>query len=151
MNVTIISPGTLPPLDILFDAPLGDTITVTRLIGRIAVLPQNPTDNVASIQRVDMGIGVTSEEAFGVAAISSIADNTQYPIRGWLWADTYAMMVGFRNSTSDMHVLPEVRFDIRAQRKVDKGNLYFTAANNLAAGTALTIRLVGRIRALCLT
>ena len=150
-NVTIADSAQLSPIDLLVDLAASDTITVARIIGRIKILPNAANQVADSIQRVDMGIGVTAVEAFNTAGVPNPAASDEYPPRGWIWIDTAAMWLSGTVSGFMKWEMPEVHFDIRAQRRIDKGRLFFTAGNNNSTGSNQTIRLVGRIRALCLT
>ena len=138
--------------DLLVNAPTVDTITVTRLIGHIVITPATLTIAASYIDRVDVGIQVVSSEAFGAAALPDPDDDADYPARGWLWRDR--IITAYANAAGDekepfFHV-PEVRFDVRAMRKVDKGKLVMTVNKGAAVGSTQDQVFHCMIRALCM-
>ena len=148
----VITAGTpLTALDLLAPLAASDTITVVRLLGRIRVVTAIDV-NESGVARVDLGVGVAAAEAFtaGVTPDPGVAGDV--PARGWLWRDS--VCVATSNSATfgtEVSIWPEVRFDIRSARLVDRGNLYLAADNAVMDGSAMIVRLVGLIRALCLT
>jgi len=130
-----------------------DTITVTRIIGRLLVVPSVIANATVSIQRVAMGIGVASTEAFaiGVTAIPSPSDVTDFPARGWLWKQLGIMVNQQDSGTVEAWHFPELVFDVRAQRKVDKGILFLKLRNDDVIAGTTAVKVIGLIRVLCLT
>ncbi len=154
VNVSMTSAGAqASPLDLLSELVSSDRITVVRLVGHLYLVPVSLTATNAGIIQTDLGIGVASIEAFNVAGgIPDADDPTDVPIRNWLWADTLVMY--HENAGGTEVVAPtfgEVRFDLRAMRKVDRGRLYLTMVSSSLAGTMFSVRVFGRVRALCLT
>jgi len=152
-SAEIADGGNMAPLNVLADlgaSPL-DTITVTRLVGDIYVVPTLPIIALDYSQRIDVGIGVATESAFdiGVTAVPQPDISTEYPARGWLYVVT--MWLFKINSTTHDDMYAHAHFDIRTMRKVDKGILYVAAGNNPVQVGGEEIRVGGRIRALCLT
>ena len=60
------------------------------------------------------------------------------------------MIFNNASGTVETYDFPAVHFDIRANRKVDRGRLYLVWHNTTADGTGVVTRLVGRIRTLFL-
>ena len=141
------------PLNLLTTLSPSDTITVARLIGHLTVLPTSLISTGNHVTNIDMGIGVASIEAFAATAglpLPSIAADV--PIRGWLWRERLTMAHHNDDGTEDSYVKwPEVRFDLGAMRKVDRGVLYFHAIVSLSGGTFVSITVHGLIRAMCIT
>jgi len=141
------------PVDLLSELVTSDTITVIRLVGHLSVVPNSITASTVMTCAVDLGIGVASIEAFNVAG--GIPDPNaagDVPIRNWLWRDRLVAVIENAGGTEDSYKQwPEVRFDLRAMRKVDRGRLYLTVVPTALVGTYGALRLVGIIRALCLT
>ena len=141
------------PVDLLSELVPADTIMVVRLVGHLYVFPQTLTQTGNYITAVDLGIGVASIEAFNIAG--GLLDPNQagdVPIRNWLWRDRLLIAHENDGGTEDSYKSwPEVRFDIRAMRKVDRGRLYLSAVASLSTGTFSTVQLLGSVRALCLT
>ena len=150
MNITLADGGLFTPLDLLFDLPPAATKTVARLIGSLTILNDDVSEQVNGVTRVDMGIGVASLEAFTAGVVPDPSASQDYPTRGWLWVETAVVIQNNVTASRGFWQYPWVKFDVGASRKVDKGVLYFTMNNNAAAGTSLTVRIVGRIRAVCL-
>ena len=119
-----------------------DTITVARLIGKFLFFPESQTSNVAYTQRIDMGIQVVTEPAFSAAG-ASLPDprvEADAPARGWLWRESAVII--FHNLNADEkgpYHYPEVAFDIRAMRKVDRGRLVFTMVKTAEDGTETNV------------
>jgi len=141
------------PKDLLAELSALDTITAVRLVGHLVLLPSTLTQTDNHITHLDVGIGVASAEAFAVSGgIPDPNVTGDTPARGWLWR--YRMVFASHNAdgTEDSyHRWPEVSFDLRAMRKVDRGKLYFTFIATTVTGTLGSMRLSGIIRALCLT
>ena len=150
-SAAIASSGNMAPLDILFDLGTSrlDTITVTRLVGDIYGIYDPSFAENEGISRVDVGIGVSPQAPFLVVQVPEPDVTTEYPIRGWMYVAT--MWVSCIGDTNPQIDRGHLHFDIRTMRKVDKGILYVAAANNIVSGVGTTIRVGGRIRALCLT
>ncbi len=139
------------PVDILIDFPDTDVKTVVRLIGSLTVFPADfNATNDASMQ-IDLGIGVGSREAFTALVVPDPNVQADYPTLGWLYITTKMVLMNNSSGTLEFLKVAEINFDIRANRKVDKGVLYLVWNNTAAQGTGYTVRMVGRIRALCLT
>ena len=143
--------------DVLVDllasvVPVVDTLTAVRIIGEFSchyIVSNTITD---SDSFVDVGIGVTSAEAFaaGVASLPDPANAASFPPRGWLYAATGYCGQALTTDTGMFNKNAEFKFDIRAMRKIDKGVLFMRIANaNITVGGAMQI--VGRVRTLCLT
>ena len=142
-------------VDLLTQAPDLDTLTVARLIGKLTVWPASMTTQVDSHMIVDIGVGVASVEAFGVAASAGlpiVIAVASAPPRGWLYRSQIDVMkVHSTGTTFEIAHAGEDKFDIGAMRKVDKGVLYLVAQSTLIDGTAMTVDLTGLVRSMCLT
>ena len=137
--------------DLLVDAPTVDTLTAIRIIGDLTIQYSPDLSTVDSLSVVDVGIGVSSVEAFGVGAAGTPAPDisTQYPPRGWLYADTQPVWSS-ADTVSDQIAIARFQFEIRSMRKIDKGILFIRMVNtNVVVGAAM--RVTGRVRTLCLT
>jgi len=150
VDLLIASAGQTIPIDLLSDLPTTDVKTVTRLIGKLTATYSDPDAAVTSVQRIDMGIGVAAQEAFSAGIVPDPATQADYPALGWLWVGTMTTMKVNASGTTESFHVPEERWDIGAQRKVDKGVLYFVADNTLISASGASIRITGRIRSLVL-
>ena len=142
----------MTPLNILADlgANVLDTVTVTRLIGSLHAFIEMPDPQVQGIMRVDLLIGVVGASGF-TAGVPDPGISSEYPIRGHLYATTKWVAQSAGASTMQQSQQPAWEVDLGAMRKIDKGILYVAAKNTLVDGAAFTVRVGGRIRALCLT
>ncbi len=147
---TLVAGAAQQTSDLLANAPPIDTITAVRLIIQVEAFPVlgNAFDGVMTF---DIGVGVTSLEAFTANATPDVNTDDEYPPRGWLYIGRKLVV----HETADVNFqtvkLAMFDVDIRSQRKVDKGKLYFTMSNNNLVGTSFNIAVGGRIRVLCLT
>ena len=143
--------------DLLVDAgaPLSDTITIARLVIDMVIVPESVELNVSSVQRIDIGIGVSSTAAFAVAAGGGLPDPrlvAEVPPRGWLWKTSQVFV--YSNSATfgiETYLYPRVKADLGAMRKLDKGTLFMVMAKTTLSHTASDLDISGSIRVLCLT
>ena len=138
-------------VDLLTNAPEVDTLTAVRIVGEITAFYDATIVPVDSESIVDLGIGVTSKEAFaiGATAVPSPTVATQYPPRGWLYVATLPVWTTV-GTTGLIHQAASFSFDIRSMRKIDKGILYLLMEqNNITVGGAMSLTM--RVRVLCLT
>ncbi len=97
-------------------------------------------------QSVDIGIGITSQEAFAAGVVADPNVSGDQPSRGWIYR-TRRMVA--QNSIGSP-VLFHLNADIRASRKLDDGECYFVLNNTVDLGTAFTVGVGGIIRQLWL-
>jgi len=139
-------------LNLLIDAPTVDTLTSIRVVGEINahyIISNTITD---SDSIVDLGIGVASGQAFAVGqtALADPAGSTGYPPRGWVYCQSLYCGQAVTSSTGMFNENAIFKFDVRGQRKIDKGVLFLRMVNtNINVGGAMEV--VGRVRVLCLT
>ena len=124
-----------------------DGYTLTRLIGHIQVHPLSPA-GATGVMRVDMGLGMFEADAIAAAAFPDPVVSTDEPGRGWIWRDS--LTIEERTSSTEPHMVV-IRFDIRAQRKIDKASMVWVVDNTQVIGTAFTVTMRGIFRSLCLT
>jgi len=151
LNVTSLITAIPQDFDLLLDAPVVDTLTLIRLIGDFWAMYSPNSTVVDSLSQIAVGIGVTSREAFDVggAALPNPSKPTEYPPRGWLFASSQPVVQQAESTGIFVH-MAHFKFDLKAMRKIDKGVLFMTLEQNdiLVGGS---MRIVGRVRALCLT
>jgi len=149
------SAATKSPVDLLTTLTPSDTITAIRIIIRLYCIPQNLSDNIDGGSRIDIGIGVAAEEAFTANVVPDPSVMADVPARGWLWKGT---LIAVANTVTgpparDIYYGTEISADVRAMRKVDRGNLYIArqAKDFSVSGSFLPVTLVGMVRVLCAT
>jgi len=146
----VIAATAVNKFDLLLGTPTVDTLTVTRIIGDLTIQYRIATTLVDSLSIVDVGIGVTSVEAFaaGGSSLPNPSIQSQYPPRGWLYVDSQPVAQK-AESTGVIERVARFQFDLKGQRKIDKGILYMIIEqNDITVGGAMEI--IGRTRVLCL-
>ena len=152
VNVLMVDVVDMTPLNLLVTLTSSDTISTMRIVGHLMVIPENLDTNVVYQQGVNLGIGVASVEAFTANVLPDPSSPSESPPRGWLWVDELVQL--YSNSATfgvEVYSFPEVRFDIRSSRKVDRGVLFLNGRSISLGNTGESVRLVGRIRVLCAT
>ena len=97
--------------------------------------------------RVDIGIGITSQEAFAAGVVPDPNVGTDKPTRGWIFRGRYRYYQ-FAAGVNDVYSV-HVDKDIRSRRKLENGEAYLNWVNTSINGVAVA-RLVGLIRMLWL-
>jgi len=139
--------------NLLVNAPDSDTMTVTRIIGDFKVMYSSSDEN-EGIHTVDCGIGVVNKEAFGLTTGVGVPNPTieeAAPPRGWLYAHREAVSQTIPSGGTPAAMWRQeahFKFDLRGQRKVDKGVLFMWLEHNDFTGTTATLTYIGRIRTL---
>ncbi len=144
--------GTPIRFDLLADAPNVDTLTAVRIVGDVTVQYTVSVTVTDSLSIVDLGIGVSSNEAFAVSSSLGLPKpsvTSAFPPRGWLYVASQPVFEK-AESTGIIHHAARFQFDLRAMRKVDKGTLFLTMEQaNITLGGSMQV--TGRVRVLCLT
>jgi len=137
--------------DLLANAPTVDTLTAIRIVGDLVCQYSPNTSVVDLLSVVDVGIGVSSVEAFALAdtALPKPSAETEYPPRGWLYIATKPVARSL-DTEGVLETVATFSFDICSMRKIDKGRLFIMIENSTVL-TGSSIRITGRIRVLCLT
>ena len=147
-----INDGAVDVKDLLVNAPTVDTLTAVRIVLDLEL--RHGSDEGADItSAVHVGIGVCSVEAFAVSeasALPSPAVATEYPPRGWLYANTQHCSESGGAGAVQVQKSAIFKADLRAMRKIDKGILFMVVENQAILG-ATAIDIWGRVRVLCLT
>ena len=139
--------------NLLINAPASDTITVTRIIGDFMVVTGALNESEFG-SHMDVGIGVINQEAFDLGTGVGIPNPTvedSTPPRGWLYANRKPIMQSIPSGATPAamwRVNAHFKFDLRGQRKVDKGVLYMWTEANGFDGSPPTLRASGRMRVL---
>ncbi len=150
VNQVVAAAAASVPIDLGIQQIDQDVKTAVRVIGDLAAFPDDRNATVDGLMQIEGGIGVASLEAFTAQIVPNPNSQAEYPALGWLYM--HSMVMAFNNSSGTLEgwTYPRVHFDIRANRKVDKGRLYYTWDNTTADGTGIQVVLVGRIRTLFL-
>ncbi len=97
-------------------------------------------------QRIDLGVGIASQEAFAAGVLADPDVAGDQPSRGWIFRTR--RMVS-QNGIGGQ-ILHHVHVDIKAGRKLDDGEAYIIMNSTADLGTAFTTRAVGIVRQLWL-
>jgi len=96
------------------------------------------------VQRVDLAIGMSAQEAFAASVLPDPNTATEKPARGWLWRTS----VSISQNGIGTDIVHRIRADIRGARKLENGELYVIAHSTARAGTTFTVRWDGLVRCL---
>jgi len=138
-----VNPATPAVIDLMAQLNLDERrgITADRLIIRlwfsdVAAAAQ------AGISTLDLGIGVSSNEAFalGITALPNPNTRDDRPALGWMFR-TRVLMV----ETTVNRLVTELKEDIRASRRINSGTLTLVAEQLDIVG-AVTVRMAGIVR-----
>ena len=138
------------PIDLGIQQVDKDVKTAVRIIGDLSAFPDDRNAAVDGVMQVEGGIGVASEEAFTAQVVPNPNSQSEYPALGWLYVSSQILIFNNSSGTVESYLFPVWHFDIRANRKVDRGRLYYVWDNTVADATGFSTRLVGRIRTLFL-
>jgi len=153
LSLTLVSDA-VQEINLLTNVLPSDTKTAVRIIGRLIACPASLTAQVQGGMRIDIGIGVATEEAFGVggASLPNPSLPANQPARGWLYKTTMTCIKEHDSGTTNEFTFVDVlHFDVRAMRKVDRGILFLGIESDSFVGSAFDVDLIGTIRVLCLT
>jgi len=105
-------------------------------------------DSGEGSQIVDLGIGVSSQEAVDAGVIADPATETDFPVRGWIYRGRYRTY-GFAADQAAVYNA-RVDLDIRARRKLDNGEAFIVVDNTADQGSTGSIVVMGLLRHLWL-
>ena len=95
--------------------------------------------------QMNMGIGITDQEAFAAGVLPDPNVSGDKPARGWVWRS--AMGISQDNNGSGAIIFDE-RADVRGSRKIENGELYLIVHGEPITGTTFTTKVTGLIRIL---
>ena len=150
LNTTLAIGGAFTG-DLLAGLEAQETKTVARILLDIWAFP-DATDQSEAAAFFHFGIGVGSAEAFVAGVLPDPDIVADYPTLGWVYVASKPVLQGLpivSGGGGVTRLTVHINEDLRGQRKVDRGVLYMTAVSRAITGV-VTIRVVGRVRALCL-
>ncbi len=150
INQVVAAAAASVPIDLGIELADRDVKTAVRVIGDLVAFPDDRNATIDGVMQIEGGIGVASREAFTAQIVPNPNQQGEYPALGWLYMHSMVMISNNSSGTIEMYNVPTVHFDVRANRKVDKGVLYYTWDNTTADGTGIQVILLGRIRVLFL-
>jgi len=105
-------------------------------------------DSGEGSQRVGIGIGIESQEAFAAGVHPDPLAGGDFPVRGWVYRGVWRVF-GFAADQPAISVRP-VDFDIRGRRKLENGLSFIIMENQAVEGTASAVTVQGIVRQLWL-
>ncbi len=151
LDVLLVDATPMTAINLLTNLVASDTITTMRVIGRLRLIANDIDVNVTTQTQGSFGIGVTSLEAFSANALPDPQTASEQPARGWLWRESVVGSYERKAGVAAMWTFPEMVFDMRSSRRVDRGVCYLNGFQGNVSNTASSWRLVGLIRVLCAT
>ncbi len=121
-------------------------MTVERMLLCYSMLPSTPGANNGAMF-LDLGIGVTSKEAFAAGVVADPNTATDFPMAGYLYRCRHGIIDSI--DSKDGPVV-EINKDVRAKRKIARGELYVNIVNNSWFATTFSVRICGIFRTLVL-
>jgi len=144
-NALVITAGSQQSLSLITGLSPGDMrgATLIRTIVRMS-LSSTSVAGAWGVQKVDVGIGITSQEAFAAGVLPDPSVSSDRPSRGWVYRDHIAVAQNGAGSP----VLEHIREDIRGARKIENGELFLVIDNTDQLGTSAAIRAMFLVRVL---
>jgi len=138
--------GVFESLVASFTAPDKRGMTLIRTLVRLQAF-SNTVAGAYGVQRLNIGIGVASQEAFalGLTALSDPQTESNEPTRGWTYR---TQVLVAQNGVSSPVLSDPVVADVRGMRKLENGELFLTMFNDNVVGTSFTVEVHGLIRCL---
>ena len=120
-------------------------MTLVRTIIELSLGPINWTGAFGT-QALDMGIGMSAQEAFLAGTLPDPSTSTEFPQNGWVIRTRKGCLNP--GSVSAGYELQKIQMDLRSQRRIDDGELYMIMDNFPGLGTAFSIQVTGIVRCL---
>ncbi len=118
-------------------------LTVIRTLIRLST-HSSSIAGAYGVQLLDIGIGVTSQEAFTAGIVPDPATALDKPRLGWVYRTRHAVS---QNGIGSV-VMHDLVADVRGARKVDNGELFCIFQNGSSTGTDFSTVTQGIIRCL---
>ena len=124
-----------------------DRMTLLRTIVGLDVA-RAVHDSGEGSEKVSLGIGVTSQEAFAAGIVADPETASDFPVKGWVWRASYRVY-GF---AADQPAVFNVRIDkdLRGNRKLENGEMYMATTVAALEGSNSSTTIVGIVRQLWL-
>ena len=119
--------------------------TIVRMLIGIQIMPSNP-NTANGTQRVMIGVGVTSDDAFSAGALPDLETDADFPVQGWMYRDSFVVVDIASGGNPGMVV--RIEKDIRAQRKIDRSTPFLVLRTNTIQGSTIGVMYSGIVRIL---
>ncbi len=124
-----------------------DQMTLLRTIIGLD-MARSVHDSGEGSEKVAIGIGIASQEAFAAGSVADPVTDTDFPTRGWIWRAHYRVF-GFAADQPAVFTR-RIDLDMRSQRKLENGEAYLAVDLSALEGASSTLLLVGLVRQLWL-
>jgi len=103
-------------------------------------------DSGEGSERLAIGIGITSQEAFAAATLSDPSAVLDFPVKGWIWRGVYRIY-GF---AADQPAVfnRRIDLDLRGKRRLENGEAFMNFDLDAAEGANASVRIIGIVRQL---
>jgi len=120
-------------------------MTLVRTIMELNLGPINWTGAFGT-QALDVAIGMADQESFLAGTLPDPSVASESPVLGWV----FRTRMGLLNpgSVSAGFERRWIQMDLRAQRRIDDGELYMIMDNFPGLGTAFSVQVTGIVRTL---
>ena len=118
-------------------------MTVIRTIISLGMF-SNTIAGAWGVMRVDLAIGIASQEAFSAGIFPDPNTATEKPPRGWMWRTERLVS----QNGAGAPIVVDIEADIRGARKVENGEVYILANNTAQVGTFFQVNVLGLVRQL---
>jgi len=148
-DVTVATPDSVSLMTGI--AAINTRVAQMTLLRTIIGLDMGRTvhDSGEGSERLSVGIGIASQEAFATAgALSDPEVATDFPTRGWIWRMQYRIF-GFATDQPTIFTR-RIDLDLRSMRKLENGEAFMAFSLLNLEGTTDSVRLLGMIRQLWL-
>ena len=122
-------------------------MTLMRMIVRLDVA-YTVHDSGEGSQRVGIGFGIESQEAFAAGVHPDPLVQGDFPVRGWVYRGVWRVF-GFAADQAAVDVA-RLDLDLRARRKLENGLSFFVVDNQAVEGVAAAVTVMGIVRQLWL-
>ena len=140
------SAGLTTDLDGTLSVADSQGLTLTRLLIDLSFYSR-VIAGAHGIQRVALGIGMCSREAFTAGVVPDPESDVEFPARGWIYRTIFAVA---QNGIGAPVIQRQLTLDLRAQRRLDNGRMFLRMVNTDISGTGFDVSMTGIVRALFL-
>ena len=119
--------------------------TLVRMILDLSLVA-TPPGAVSGMQRLSIGIGLVSDDAFSASAFPEPSETDDFPVGGWI----YRGMRLIRDETLASGIIAQERLylDLRVQRKLERSSVVFMTKNDAVEGSTFSVAVQGLVRSL---
>ncbi len=125
-----------------------DALSGMTLIRSIFCYTVSPAAHtlVSGSMGIDIGLGMTQDEALAAAALPDVDTQSDYPNRGWIYRCRHIVYDSINGEGGPGNVPMTQRADVRSQRKMGQDeDIFLALVNTSLEGTGFNVRFHGII------